>query len=880
MGYSYPLRMTPGALITGSCVFDQDLVSKAVDFLIQNGVIVDITSINLSGTLTRADEIDRLGKKDCAYGVHLDAPATAWCMNWRTGEKASCVLQGKTSPLDRAVLRERAAIRDKALEEELATKHAVAAAKARAIYESSKVGTKSHPYCVKKGLEFGPEVRRCTYLNQDCLVVPLYGEDSQLWSLLFIGPGKVFHGGEKDKTLLTGGRKKGSFFPLGSTFRGAKRVLVGEGIATVGAAVRATGLPGVMAMDKGNLVPVATIVKAQAAPDAEIVILADDDLPETGGFQCAKQAAELVGGYVAEPSLGKNADFWDLWHELGDEAVLDRINRALGSRLATGASELVIPNDHKDVEDTVWACGLKEPDYLHEVGALGGDEYARPCGLEEPGYLHEDGALGVEEYASPCNLEEPIDLHRVEGSADFRGFEESVPTYELQASSLPQVLHVPSGQDDGEDWLPIVKPWPTLERAALPDIIGEFVDLATDNSEADPVAVLATLLVRFGVESGSPTGRDHPYFMVGESRHEPRINCVVTGRSSKARKGTSGTPVSRLFRIDASVHDLPMAQVSYGPLSSGEGLYYAVRDPTWDSGKGDKEVEIFDVESPDKRLYIQEEEFVAALIASKRNGNTLSAALRGLWDGGQRNPLTKNKQVTCTGPHIGVLAHITLQELKLTLPNVDIYNGFANRFIWVLARRPRLVPMPEPMPDEQFTLVQNEVLERLRFAHGAGRLLFSEEAKIYWGAIYPDLTAERSGAYGAITSRSEAQVIRLAMIYALFGASSIIETEHIQSALAFWKYADASAEYIFSEGSKLSKLEDKLRLLLEAESEGLSLTELHARTQNHVKAADMKNAMQRLCDFGLVTSAKIKKPGAIRQTTLFKIDYPAAKFAN
>ena len=45
-----------------------------------------------------------------------------------------------------------------------------------------------------------------------------------------------------------------------------------------------------------------------------------------------------------------------------------------------------------------------------------------------------------------------------------------------------------------------VRPWPELSPVALPGVIGEFVTLATRNSEADPAAVLATLLVRFGVE--------------------------------------------------------------------------------------------------------------------------------------------------------------------------------------------------------------------------------------------------------------------------------------------------------------------------------------------------------------------------------------------
>ena len=58
--------------------------------------------------------------------------------------------------------------------------------------------------------------------------------------------------------------------------------------------------------------------------------------------------------------------------------------------------------------------------------------------------------------------------------------------------------------EDPDAWTPTIRTWPGLGRAALPGIIGDFVDLATDGSEADPAAVLATMLVRFGVEAGSP----------------------------------------------------------------------------------------------------------------------------------------------------------------------------------------------------------------------------------------------------------------------------------------------------------------------------------------------------------------------------------------
>ena len=53
------------------------------------------------------------------------------------------------------------------------------------------------------------------------------------------------------------------------------------------------------------------------------------------------------------------------------------------------------------------------------------------------------------------------------------------------------------------------------------------------------------------------------------------------------------------------------------------------------------------------------------------------------------------------------------------------------------------------------------------WARGTGQLHRSEEAEEFWDKTYRELTRELSGVYGAMTSRAEAQVLRLSMIYAL-----------------------------------------------------------------------------------------------------------------
>ena len=168
--------------------------------------------------------------------------------------------------------------------------------------------------------------------------------------------------------------------------------------------------------------------------------------------------------------------------------------------------------------------------------------------------------------------------------------------------------------------------WPILAPEALRGLPGEIVEAATRNSEADPVAVLVTLLAA----SGCACGRN-PYILAGDAFHNARLFAVLVGQSSRGRKGTSEKPIKRLFENCKDAHGY--MRWSNGPASTGEGMVYAIRDG---DGKEDGDPGI-----EDKRLFIVEGEFAAVLTVMKRQGNTLSAHLRAFWDGETIEPLTQ-----------------------------------------------------------------------------------------------------------------------------------------------------------------------------------------------------------------------------------------------
>ena len=59
-------------------------------------------------------------------------------------------------------------------------------------------------------------------------------------------------------------------------------------------------------------------------------------------------------------------------------------------------------------------------------------------------------------------------------------------------------------------------------------------------------------------------------------------------------------------------------------------------------------------------------------------------------------------------------------------------------------------------------------------ARPRGRLQMFDEARKLWHEIYRDLSKEQSGLLGAIVARAEAQVIRLALVYAQHGLIEIV----------------------------------------------------------------------------------------------------------
>lgn len=376
--------------------------------------------------------------------------------------------------------------------------------------------------------------------------------------------------------------------------------------------------------------------------------------------------------------------------------------------------------------------------------------------------------------------------------------------------------------------------WPTLDHAALYGLAGDIVRAIEPHTEADLAALLANTLVSFGNAAGNS-----PHAIADGSRHPGNLFVVTVARTGKGRKGTAWARVKGLFRrVDERWVDNCLS----GGLSSGEGLISAVRDP---SEKVDGEGNPVDPGASDKRLLVVEEEFAGVLKIATRDGNILSTTLRQGWDSGVLRVMTRNNPLRATGAHISIVGHITREELLKYLTETEYGSGFANRFLWICAKRSKLLPDGGGEPD--FRQIVPRLQEALAFARTCTATIQRDsEARDLWRAHYGTVSAEREGLFGAITGRAEAQVLRLSMLYALMDCSPGVRVEHLHAALALWRYAEDSVAHIFGDIAGNATADRILDALRRVGSGGMSRTQISNLFGRNLQASRIEAALRSL----------------------------------
>lgn len=550
------------------------------------------------------------------------------------------------------------------------------------------------------------------------------------------------------------------------------------------------------------------------------------------------------GGCPGTTHDGKSLCYQDdegrWWHRSldGVQTVLYRLPEVLAA--ARAGQRIYVVEGEKDVESlralrlvattNPMGAGKWQESYSK---ALRGAHVVIIPDKDSPGRRHAEhvarSLYGVA--ASVRVLELPGDVKHVSEWLAAGGTREELERLVDQAPEwTPPAVRV-SDAEEAEPALPTPPPRP--DPAAFHGLAGEVVEAFDPYTEADPVGLLAQFLVVFGNVIGQTA-----HIRVGADRHYGNLFACLVGPSARSRKGSSWRLVAELFEAAAPGY---IADHVAGGLSSGEGLIWAIRDPVSEEDQG----------VADKRLLVVEEEFASPIRVMRREGNTLSPVLRRAWDGGVLRVLTKNSPAKATGAHVSIIGHITAQELRRNLSETEAANGFANRFLWLWVHRSKLLPDGAEVSEEVYHRLVPKLRAAIEFAGTVGAVPRSPEAAEAWRRVYPALTEVRPGLFGAVTSRAEAQVLRLSLLYALLDRSPVIRLAHLRASLALWEYAEDSARYIFGDATG-DAVADEILEALRRSPDGLTRTQVRDLFQRNAPGHRIDRAVATLLELGLI----------------------------
>jgi len=374
---------------------------------------------------------------------------------------------------------------------------------------------------------------------------------------------------------------------------------------------------------------------------------------------------------------------------------------------------------------------------------------------------------------------------------------------------VPDAGTVLDGDDHQNDVAPPHRNAPQPDAVCLYGLIGDVARAGSDGTETNAHAIAANFMAYLSCAIGRGV-----YLPIGNTRHHARLFCLHIGRSGRGRKGDA---VSLVLRIDAALRAIDDAfapQVHRGGLSTREGLAALIHDGY---RQGRQDVPAIE----DKRLWVVESEFANVLHQGRRDGNTLSAALRDCWDGVDLKPATKSNRLYASDPHVCLSGAISPGELTGLMSTRELTNGFANRFLMIWAERSRMLPFPKETPQAVVEHLARRTLEVLTFVRADQhderehlRMELSPQAQwryaqLYRGELHDGID---DGAIGALLERRAPMLLRLAMLMALTDLQTRIDAQHIDAAMAWIRHATASVRFVFVSAAEEAKLAQVLEL--------------------------------------------------------------------
>lgn len=398
----------------------QDKIQEFVAALAAAGVDVeDSSEIVADDTVRRCHMVgDKRNEPSISYKLEItpEGFGFGWAVPWRMGGERidwhSKAPRGRAREVTAAAKEWRARQREaQRIEREELERSAVEETKRRI---AEGIPANGHPYLVRKGVTWDQGLQ-----GDGLLVVPVGNADGLVGCQLIAANGR--------RWFQRGTVKKGAWHLISDDGDDWSMVAMVEGLST-GLTVRAaTGWPVFVAIDAGNLKPVAIEIK-KMHPESTLIIAGDNDAwrrddkgnPDNVGKRCAEQAAVACGGaqvFLPEGLEHPGTDWNDAAEQMGIDWVRDRF-----------AS---IPRPVAMPDPTPWMGGYVEPEFVPAPDeSLTGQlrRVIKPMGYEGnyhyflPAQKGQIVSFKGSELASGANLLELAPLHeyqRISGEYDM-----------------------------------------------------------------------------------------------------------------------------------------------------------------------------------------------------------------------------------------------------------------------------------------------------------------------------------------------------------------------------------------------------------------------------------------------------------------------------
>jgi putative DNA primase/helicase len=393
----------------------------------------------------------------------------------------------------------------------------------------------------------------------------------------------------------------------------------------------------------------------------------------------------------------------------------------------------------------------------------------------------------------------------------------TVPTVELPDGY--RLWH--PGDDD--------RPTPVLSPTARYGLVGTFLELIDGQTEAGIAAVGAIVLAQLGTLIGR-----RAVVRIGEHRHHANLFELIIGDTSTGGKGSADTAAERLTE---AVEPGFFVRHAMGGFGSGEAIVEAIRDTDPDE------------DANEKRRVINEAEFSAVLRVARRESSILSEIIRQGFDYKPIRHRTKASGVVIsTGHHLAVVGSITPIEMLRCSSELDVENGWLNRFLLMHAEIERVLPFGGAIDDTELTEIVQHVRKALARLAGTGidgtaisyRIEAATDTGELWEPWYRRVRfGSGEGRVRSLTRRQHVQAARLALIFAVLDEADEIKPAHLEAATAWTDYSVATAERYFGSGpgGQAGKLLDAIR---RAMPDGLTTTDQHAVFGRHIDATALE----------------------------------------